>query len=163
MMKLITDRTYNDVTRWKELRDKGWNRMTEDERREWLGEIIPTPAASKGMYTHNDLNRVEVAVKEILDRMAKLDYVTPDLVVKTDWQYTDEFLHDDMCRYLSNVKAVRDLLPIDSVTPTIPTSNKRFDYRQANNVEAILEKADTAITNMTNSWWNAGEIYSGEV
>ena len=74
-MVLITDRTKADVERWKTLRDKGWNGMTEAERNEWLGVIVPKPSASKGMYTHRDMNRVESAVKQISERMRELGYL----------------------------------------------------------------------------------------
>ena len=60
----VTDRTSADVERWRALRNKGWANMTDDERQEWMGVIVPTPAASKGMYTYRDLNRVETAVEK---------------------------------------------------------------------------------------------------
>ncbi len=43
-LTLITDRTGQDVSRWRELHDKGWLGMTEAEQSEWMGEM-------KGRYS----------------------------------------------------------------------------------------------------------------
>ena len=91
----ITNRTYEDVKRWKTLRDKGWLRMTEEERKEWLGEIETTPAATRGMYTHIDMNRVEKAVEAISLLFRESGYGT-QLNVKTDWTYQDTVTKNDM-------------------------------------------------------------------
>lgn len=48
---LITDRTQADVTRWKTLHDKGWFRMSPEEKVEWSSGL-------KGTYNATDLNRV---------------------------------------------------------------------------------------------------------
>lgn len=57
---LITDRTEADVIRVRELNAKGWDGMTETERKEW-----PT---LKGSYKASDLNRVVEAI-EYIDRL----------------------------------------------------------------------------------------------
>ena len=49
MSKFIFDRSFSDVERWKELRNKGWANMSISERKEWLFEVIPSPSAAKGM------------------------------------------------------------------------------------------------------------------
>lgn len=159
----VTDRTQDDVTRWRTLRDKGWARMTDAERREWLGEIVPTPAASKGMYTHRDLNRVENAVGAILVRVAALGYDVPALELKTDWSYTDRFHRDDMVRYLDNIRAIRGLFTVFPNTPAVPSMSKGLDYKQANDIEKILEDVSNVVTNLADSWCYTGEILSGEV
>ena len=53
---LVTDRTEADVSRYSELRDKGWAEMTAAERAEWA-------AGMKGAYNPNsDMNRVASAM-----------------------------------------------------------------------------------------------------
>lgn len=162
-MNLITDRTTRDVERWKMLRDKGWGAMTTEERREWLGEISPTPAASKGMYTHNDLNRVESAVKAILERFEEAGYKTPNLVVKTDWTYQDTVWRTDMERYYSNIATLRDFLVVYPTTPRAPTVNKKLDFKIANDIEKILTDVYEIATNLPKAWYYAGDVFSGEV
>lgn len=163
MLNLITDRTVFDVERWRTLRDKGWVSMTPEERSEWLGEILPTPAASKGMYTHHDLNRVESAVKVILGRFKEAGYKTPNLVIKTDWTYQDAFWATDMERYYSNIKVLRDFPVVYPTTPLAPKTNKKLDFRIANDIEKILVDVYEIATNLPKSWYYAGEVFSGEV
>ena len=162
-MNMVTDRTPLDVARWKELRDKGWARMSTQERKEWLGEIVPTVAATKGMYTHNDLNRVEGAVEVILELFRSAGYKPPELSVKTDWTYSDTIRATDMERYLGNIAALREFLIVYPNTPEAPTVDKRLDYKLANDIEKILVNVHTTLTNLMNSWYYSGEIISGEV
>lgn len=162
-MNMITDRTSRDVERWKSLRDKGWQRMTETERKEWLGEIVPTPAASKGMYTHNDLNRVERAVETIANRFRVYGYDVSSIVVKTNWTYRDVFTREDMERYLFNVSELRGYMKVYQDTPEVPKIDKKFNYELANDIEKILVDVDGLFTNLTKSWYYSGELFAGEV
>lgn len=162
-MNLITDRTAWDVERWKVLRDKGWDRMSESERQEWLGEITPVPSAAKGMYTHNDLNRVESAVEVLSTRLVELGYMNEPLTVKTDWEYTDEINRDDMVRYYGNVEALRCKSTLYQNTPVTPTINQKLNHERANNIEKILIDIDDITTKIPKSWYYVGEIISGEV
>ena len=161
--RLVTNRTQDDVERWKELRAKGWIGMTEIERQEWLGEIVTTPAATRGMYTHVDFNRVESAVATILERFKNLGYKVPTLTIKTDWSYSDELRDTDMKRYYDNIAVIRSLIPLSSSTPMAPTINDRLDYKRANDIEQILTDVNIAVENLTQSWFYAGEVLSGEV
>lgn len=162
-VNLITDRSLLDVVRWRELRDKGWSSMSDVERQEWLGEITTTPAATKGMYTHNDLNRVERAVNFISSRLRDAGYKVPVLVTKTDWVYTDQITDDDMVRYFKNVEILRSFLKTFAGTPAAPTTKYKFNYEKANDVEKILTNVNKAVVNLTKSWCYTGEFISGEV
>lgn len=46
MMGFITDRTQQNVARLKALSTKGWDRMTTQERAEWLGDPMATEGAN---------------------------------------------------------------------------------------------------------------------
>jgi hypothetical protein len=162
-MNLITDRTPNDVERWRTLRDKGWERMTEDERREWFGEITTTPAASKGMYTHRDLNRVESAVRVLQERLIELGNRDIALTIKTDWNYTDDFWSNDVTRYFGNIeKLLNRVVPYPS-TPSAPKVSQRLDYALANDIEKILVDIDDITHKRIDNRYYAGEIFTGEV
>lgn len=163
ILRFITDRTASDVERWRELRDKGWSGMTDAEQLEWLGEIETTPAATKGMYTHNDLNRVERAVDTVIARFREAGYEPPELMTKTDWTYTDTFSVTDMQRYLSNVAALRNFLVVYRNTPKVPDTNVNLNYRLANDIEKILSDVYSIATNIIESRYYSGEIISGEV
>ena len=162
-MNLITDRTSWDVERWRVLRDKGWDRMSETERKEWLGEIVTTPSAAKGMYTHNDLNRVESAVAVLSARLKELGYIPTALTVKNDWKYTDKLKREDMERYYSNIATIRKNCTFYDSTPEAPNINQKLNHERANNIERILVDIDEITTKIPKSWYYVGDIISGEV
>jgi len=159
----ITNRNIYDVNRWELLREKGWLSMTEEERKEWLGEIETTPAASKGMYTHNDLNRVEKTVELILRRFQEAGYETPEMDIKTDWVYQDKITKADMERYLHNISILREFLIVFPDTPNVPSIDARLDYKLANNIEKILKDVYCIADGIVRSRYYVGEIVSGEV
>lgn len=162
-MNLITDRTALDVERWIELRNKGWNGMSDSERSEWLGELTTTPNAAKGMYSYKDLNRVESAVKALSERLNTLGYKHSPLTVKLNWTYTDEVWRGDMERYLNNIEALRETVTVFPNTPPTPTPNDNLNYTLANDIEKILVDIDTVATNIVKAKHYVGEIISGEV
>lgn len=139
-MALVTDRTADDVQRWKILRDKGWVNMTDAERDEWLGKTSPTPSARKGMYTYEDMNRVEDEVY-VLYRLA-LSYGVgssfPQMSFK-DWSQGNAVTREDMERYLFNIEALRSAIGVYSSTPSTPSIDAPFTYVCANNIELILQ------------------------
>ena len=162
-MDLITNRTLLDVERWKTLRSKGWDNMSLVERQEWLGEIETTPSATRGMYTHNDLNRVEKAVESISRRLLDLGYMSSPLVVKTDWTQEDVVLKEDMNRYLGNIVTLCESVAQYPGIPTAPNVESRMTYSVANNIEKILMDIDSLATKIADSRRFVGEIMSGEV
>ena len=159
----IFDRTNRDVERWRELRDKGWDGMTEDERQEWLFETMPTPTAAKGMYTHNDLNRVETTIENVAVQLRKLGYVVPEMTMKFDWTYEDTITKDDIDRYFSNIETLRSVRGVFPSTPKTPSTRENFNYSKANDIEKILYDIARIVENQEKSWYYTGEIISGEV
>lgn len=159
----ITNRTFDDVKRWQALRDKGWHNMTEEERKEWLGEIETTPAATRGMYTHNDLNRVEKAVEAISLRFKDAGYKTPELKTKTNWTYRDYLTKADMERCLHNVSVLREFLVVFRNTPNTPNIDARLNYKFANDIEKILNDVYNIADGLVRSRYYTGEIFTGEV
>lgn len=159
----VTDRTSSDVDRWRVLRAKGWQRMTEAERQEWLGEIKTTPSASKGMYTHRDLNRVECAVETLKIRFEEYGYDMSNIVVKTNWTYRDAFTKEDMVRYLGNISILRNILPIYPDTPDVPKIDEEFNFKSANDIEKILMDVDMLFTDVRDSRYHLGDLFAGEV
>lgn len=159
----IFDRSNRDVERWRELRDKGWDAMTEDERQEWLFETLPTPSAVKGMYTHNDLLRVETTVENLAVQLRKLGYVVPKMTKRFDWTYKETITKEELDRYFSNIETLRSVRGVFSSTPKTPSTQGRFDYSKANDIERILYDISTIIEKQEKSWCYMGEIISGEV
>lgn len=160
---LVTDRTLQDVDRWRVLRDKGWVTMTEAERIEWMGETTPIPAAWKGMYTYKDMNRVESAVVALSARLVELGYKHPTLSVKTNWEANNHVWYADMVRYLGNIGVLRNSIPVYLTTPPAPKVGEAMTYVVANDIEKILRDIETIVEAVPKSWNYSGEIMAGEV
>lgn len=155
MLNLITDRAAADVSRWKELHDKGWEAMTAEEQSEWVGGM-------KGSYNYTDMNRVESAVKELearfLEKGTKLALTT-----KTNWTRTGWPTKADMNRYFRNVAAIRAAVRVDLNTPAAPTTATLFDYKKANDIEKILLAVDNWLDRVDSCQMYSGDLYLGEV
>ena len=155
LLNLITDRTEEDRLYWKKLRDKGWAAMTDEERETWHSPM-------KGSYNYTDMNRVESAVQYIARKMSDMGYrVAP--VVKTVWSVSDKPTRADMDRYFANVAKLRSMITVYTTTPKPTTTNKKFDYRAANDLEKILADLNELLMNIGLSWFYSGEIFAGEV
>ena len=154
-LNLITDRTERDVERWRLLHSKGWSAMTQEERDQWQ-------TALKGAYNYVDMNRVESAVEFIKNRLAEAGYyVYPS--VKTIWTVNDHPTKADMDRYFGNIALLRAVLPMYSTTPQTPSTKKKLDYLVANDIEQILSDVDRRLTAINQSWYYAGDVFSGEI
>lgn len=153
---MITDRTWEDVNRWRLLRNKGLAGMTVDERSEWMNPM-------KGRYDYTDLNRVEVAVRVISNRVRELGYVHPSLTTKTNWTRDDVPTREDWERYFSNVETLRSVIPVFDTTPDTPVVGQKLNYARANDIEQILVDIDDVAMKIQDSWQYAGDFYLGEV
>ena len=154
-LNLITNRTAQDVERWRLLHSKGFDALTAEEKVEWQ-------TAMKGAYNHVDMNRVEGAVEFIVQRLAELDYY-PELELKKTWTVSDHPTKADMDRYFGNVALLRSILPMYSTTPQAPTTKKKMDYLMANDVEQILADIDRRIQGIKQAWYYTGDAFTGEI
>lgn len=130
-MELITDRTHADCERARYLIDKvhAGAKLTDAERAEYFGGL-------RGAYTMaHDWNRVETVVR---DFSAKYGL---GLVTKTTWTYNDLATRTEVERYLGNVAAVYNALGYTDGLPVPPTVDRWIDYRVANDIEKIMERA----------------------
>lgn len=155
MLDLITDRTADDVSRWKELENKGYANMTESERAEWASPM-------KGAYNHTDLNRVENAVAYLAERLSELGYGIDPLVTQT-WSITSVPKLSDMERYLNNVRKIRGAFSVLRTTPDVPDTMQKMTYVEANEIEQILHDVETLVNNMVSAFTYSGDIYGGEI
>lgn len=152
---LVTDRTEADVSRYSELRDKGWAEMTAAERAEWV-------AGMKGAYNASDLNRVASAMSYLSQRFASAGYSVP-VSSPTDWANGDIPRKDDLDTYLDDLRRIRAALAVMDTTPAAPGSMDYLTWTKANDIEKILVDVDDALGRLLLSPFYSGEIYSGEV
>lgn len=159
MDTLIYDRTAEDVSRWRMLRDKGYENMTDEERAEWnTGQM-------KGAYNPPyDMNRVGFALNYLRDRLVEARYLKAGVfTAKEDWTAADIPTAADLTNYLKYVSTVREALAQFSTTPPTPKYTGGLNYQEANDIEKILVDIDQLITNMIAAYYFCGELYSGEV
>lgn len=162
-LEYVTDRKEVDVLRWEYLRAKGWSKMTDTERMEWLGDLIIEPTATKGMYTYKDLNRVESAIEHLIKAFKEYGYKVPDMVIKTDWTYKDAFWKPEMIRYYTNIETLRGLIHTYPDTPKAPMIGEKMTYQLANDIEKILIDLDNILGSIKRGWRYVGDFIVGEV
>lgn len=156
MLDLITDRTQGDVDRTVYLKAKHWQDMTAEERSEWL-------SPSKGAYNASDLNRVETAVRYVVNQMIALGYPI-SLSTFTSWSRNSKPNANDLKRYFDNVAKLRAMFPVYSTTPATPSSNMAtFNHEKANDLEKILLDVEDLLIKMAAAWFYTGDLYMGEV
>ena len=158
---LVTNRTQSDVTRWLNLRDKGWAAMTTAERVEWQ-------AGMRGAYNVSDLNRVQTAMHYVGDVFASCGYSVVLHPVRT-WTMAVVPTQADMDAYLADLSTLRGVLTVLSTTPAVPGNMANLDWAKANDIEKILVDVDVILTAMSGEFIRAGmpwavagnEIYVG--
>ena len=156
---LVTDRTAEDVRRWRELRDKGFKNMTAEEQTEWLSFTM------KGAYNYTDLNRVGNALNHLYTRLYEAGYITPSttFTAATNWTLTKIPTADDLTHYLKCVGIVREAMAQFETTPHTPADTGALNYIEANNIELILTDIEILINNMLAARHFCGEVYAGEI
>ena len=152
---LVTDRIEADVSRHRELTDKGWAEMTTAEKSEWM-------AGMKGAYNASDLNRVASAMSYLSQRFASAGYSVP-VSSPTDWANGDIPRKDDLDTYLDDLRRIRAAMAVMDTTPAAPESMDYLTWAKANDIEKILVDVDDALGRLLLSPFYSGEIYSGEV
>ena len=129
---LITDRTAADFQRWKTLRDKGLEKMTEAELAEWFSGM-------KGAYNATDLNRVGAALNYVKDLLADAGYLgSNEFYMRTDWNLSDIPTASDFTAFIKAVETVRAAMTQYKTTPTTPLDTGGLDIDGANDIEKIL-------------------------
>ena len=116
----------------------------------------------KGTYNASDLNRVGAAMNYVADRLLAAGY-DPHISPKTDWAETDCPSSSAMSRYLSGLAELRGQFAQAASTPSVPSDIEWLSWREANDIEKILEDVDSLLANIAAAWFCSGELFSGEV
>lgn len=154
---LVTDRVAFDVTRWRQLRDKGYLAMTDAERAEWDAGTL------KGAYNVSDLNRVGAALNYMRDRLIEASYIAPNaFTAKTTWAVSDMPTAADLTNYLNYVSQIREAFSRYANTPPVPPDIGALNYIEANNIEQIMVDVFNLLNNMLSARYYCGDIFSGE-
>lgn len=157
MLNMVTDRTFEDVIKCAELLKKYNNgTITPKEMEEFSSEI-------KGFYNASDINRVVSAMKYLSEVFKELGYII-NVESSDNWAQSDYFNSDgEYAKYLSDIKKIRNVVSVSRDTPTVPPEDENLDYSKANDIEKIIVHVDLLSSNMKNSGYYSGEIFSGEL
>lgn len=131
-MELITDRTHADCERARYLINKvhSGETLTDTESKEYFDGL-------RGTYTmKHDWNRVEDVVEKYSAKFGL------GLETKTNWGYEDIATKEEVERYLANVEKVYGALRNKAGVPEPPGIDRWIDYRAANEIEKIMERAE---------------------
>lgn len=154
---LITDRTPQDLQRWKKLRDIGWDNMTDSERAEWESDL-------KGAYNSSDLNRVGEIMNVLRDYLIDAGYLNGlEFLAKTDWLKQDIPTAEQFTNYINAIKTLRGALAVYKTTPPAPSSFNSLTIEEANSIEKILIDVYQLFPNMMLARNYCGEIFCGEI
>ena len=141
----VTNRTQADVDRVKELKAKGYESLTPEEKAEWV-------AGLKGSLNESDVLRVQNNIQLLSDT---LDI---GLTVTTDISKTPaEALWAEI---YNNVSAIRASYTIHQDTPVTP-QRPLNTYEKWNAIEQILADVYQILTDNF-SYTCGGEIYCGD-
>ena len=151
-LHLITDRTKADVDRLAALLARDWQELTEDEQQEYLD------VSHKGAYNAGDLNRVGTAINYVAALLTEWGYYYHPYM-RTNWMPGELFYAADLKEYLTAVEELRERLAVFADTPETPGAVS--DYRQANDIEKIIEDVHRLLQNMIAGLPYADMIYSG--
>lgn len=130
----------------------------------WLPGLPPlvTDRGPGACYYAEDLNRVGTAIEYSADRLHEFGFAVA-VSPKTDWTVQGLPVKSQMERYLADVSALRDSLPLPVETPQVPASMAGLDYNGANNIEKILLQLDRMLDNTAAAWYYTGDLYAGEI
>ena len=100
---------------------------------------------AKGIYTAEDLNRVNEAMRYVSNLLISMGYACP-VTLKTDWTDANWGTPATMELYLRNLETIRAVLAMVETTPAVPegvsdsgTGKKDgLTYTKANDIEQIL-------------------------
>lgn len=150
VIRLVTDRTSNDLDAIRALFGKPVDTWTEVEKSQWA------LAVQRGSWTAETLNRVGIAVRYLSGELEKRGYIA-DTSPKTDWTKNDAPTLPQMETYLQNVETVRSAQGIE--VQEIPATLRKSTTYGFNAVEKALVETDAIFPNYFA--WSAGEISCG--
>ena len=132
MPTIITDRTYMDASRVRQLAVKGYANMSADERTEWAGYM-------KGRLVASDFNRLCGYANKIINILNSQTMGYNYNLLKTTWQTGELVKKSD----LADLKTIIDLFTNYQYSNDIDLY--KLDYAKANELEQAIENMDTYI------------------
>lgn len=152
MIRLVTDRTENDVEFLRDLYDKPWEEWPEATQAWFL-----QTACLRGSYDPSDWNRVGIAAAWLAGELQRRGYIA-NVNAKTNWTAQDAPTVSQMDQYLQNVENVRTAQPL--YFTEIPGTLRYSTYDDWNRIEKTMVEVDEVFPRYR--YWSSGEISCGE-
>lgn len=153
---LITNRLAADVNTAKTLTNKIKNGETLSPTEE---ELVRN--GLKGTYYFKDLNRVESACEDIMNRLKNNAYYV-NIQTKIDWNNEDILSIEELNRIKNNLETLKNAYYVLKTTPTTDTTKKTINYKDANDMEKILSDINQLILSMQRNIIRCGVATSGQ-
>ena len=116
----------------------------------------------KGFYNASDLNRVgeaETDLAALCRALGNACAVSP----KTDWAMTGIPTQAQMQTFIGHLNTFKGLFPYPDDMPPVPADMDHLDWQRANDIEELLYRWFFMVQSIRDSWFYAGEIFTGEV
>lgn len=120
--------------------------------------VTPVTNRTGGHYTYDDLNRVGGDMRYLADLLVSYGY-TVTVTAKSDWTAGGVPRSADMVTYIADLEALKSAF---YGTTALPEGMERIDYRDANNIEKLLEEIETYINRMVAGFRKCGTFKSGQ-
>lgn len=152
---MITDRTQADIDKALTYRKLVIANPTGTLPSDFNRVII------RGACNSTMLNRIDTQLVWIKNRLRTYGYSTQIVFAGKDWSNSNEIV--DRVSYelvFKNVKNAKDNFWVYSTTPEIPTY--LYGWREANDIEKVLEDITDAIYDMIDCMKQCNEVTCGE-
>lgn len=156
MIRLITDRTQEDMNEIVRIMSTPTANWTEEEREIYLR------AMARGSYDYVDMNRVTEAMDYLDQRLRDNGIESGYSQIKPVWYEEDVVYPSVADRYLANVEAMRSSIVPPENTPEAPADMEGFTFQEANDIEKILVLIDSLFYYIDKGFWYSDEIFCGE-
>ena len=151
---LVTDRSAEDVQKWKEYKSLGLSGMSSAQLAEWRSGM-------KGTYNAADLNRVSACMEYLRELLEGLGYSVPGYAQQgITWTDSSTPTAGQLAQYLANVQALRDVIAEAQFSADLPQSMVVLTYVGANAVEQILTEINAYLSAMQAVFLRSGMTWA---
>lgn len=114
-------------------------------------------------YTNSGTGAFTAGPENIEYETITEEVLVPDERDPYTWFEDDIPTSGMMAQYITNLSELRGQFVQAETTPSVPPKMNELTWKEANNIEKILEDVDALLTNISAAWFFSGGLFSGEV
>lgn len=145
-----------------------------NENHNLVGNYVPAKRNSDGEIAVYDLVTQDflpnAGTGTFIEGSENIEYetITEEVLVPDErdpytWFEDDIPTSGMMAQYITNLSELRGQFVQAETTPSVPPKMNELTWKEANNIEKILEDVDALLTNISAAWFFSGDLFSGEV